>query len=304
MNYKHSILETIGATPLIRLDHGEAAELFVKVEFFNPGGSIKDRAALNMLRAARADGRLKRDTVVIEPTSGNTGVGLAMTCAVEGIRLVIVMPDSMSVERRRLIAAYGAEIVLTPGALGMDGAVKKAEELARQYPSAFIPMQFSNRANADAHFASTGPEIYDALDGRLDMLVCTVGTGGTLTGTGEYLKSQNPAVKIVAVEPDTSAVLSGEKPGPHKIQGIGAGFVPKTLNTKIYDEIIRIKNDDAFAAAKEFAKTEGILVGISSGAAIQAAVELAKRPENAGKVIVALLPDSGDRYYSTSLFSE
>lgn len=302
MNYKHSILETIGATPLIRLDHGEAAELFVKVEFFNPGGSIKDRAALSMLRAARAGGRLKRDTVVIEPTSGNTGVGLAMACAVEGVRLVIVMPDSMSVERRRLIAAYGAEIVLTPGALGMDGAVKKAEELARQYPSAFIPMQFSNRANADAHFASTGPEIYDALDGRLDMLVCTVGTGGTLTGAGEYLKSRIPSLKVVAVEPAESPLLSGGRAAPHKIQGIGANFVPDVLNRSIIDEIITISSEEAIAATRALAREDGLLCGISSGCAVAAARRLAARCCSAGRRIVAVLPDGGERYLSTGTF--
>lgn len=306
--YKGAI-ELIGNTPLVEVvnleqHHDLKATVLVKLEYLNPAGSVKDRIAKAMLEDAEEKGLLKKDSVIIEPTSGNTGIGLAAIAAAKGYRVILTMPETMSIERRNILKAYGAEIVLTDGVKGMKGAITKAQELAAEIPGSFIPGQFENPANPLAHRKTTGPEIWKDTDGKVDFFVAGVGTGGTVSGTGEYLKSQNPAVKIVAVEPDTSAVLSGEKPGPHKIQGIGAGFVPKTLNTKIYDEIIRIKNDDAFAAAKEFAKTEGILVGISSGAAIQAAVELAKRPENAGKVIVALLPDSGDRYYSTSLFSE
>ena len=306
--YKGAI-ELIGNTPLVEVvnleqHHDLKATVLVKLEYLNPAGSVKDRIAKAMLEDAEEKGLLKKDSVIIEPTSGNTGIGLAAIAAAKGYRVILTMPETMSIERRNILKAYGAEIVLTDGVKGMKGAITKAQELAAEIPGSFIPGQFENPANPLAHRKTTGPEIWKDTDGKVDFFVAGVGTGGTVSGTGEYLKSQNPAVKIVAVEPDTSAVLSGEKPGPHKIQGIGAGFVPKTLNTEIYDEIIRIKNDDAFAAAKEFAKTEGILVGISSGAAIQAAVELAKRPENAGKVIVALLPDSGDRYYSTSLFSE
>lgn len=306
--YKGAI-ELIGNTPLVEVvnleqHHDLKATVLVKLEYLNPAGSVKDRIAKAMLEDAEEKGLLKKDSVIIEPTSGNTGIGLAAIAAAKGYRVILTMPETMSIERRNILKAYGAEIVLTDGVKGMKGAIAKAQELAAEIPGSFIPGQFENPANPLAHRKTTGPEIWKDTDGKVDFFVAGVGTGGTVSGTGEYLKSQNPAVKIVAVEPDTSAVLSGEKPGPHKIQGIGAGFVPKTLNTKIYDEIIRIKNNDAFAAAKEFAKTEGILVGISSGAAIQAAVELAKRPENAGKVIVALLPDSGDRYYSTSLFSE
>lgn len=306
--YKGAI-ELIGNTPLVEVvnleqHHDLKATVLVKLEYLNPAGSVKDRIAKAMLEDAEEKGLLKKDSVIIEPTSGNTGIGLAAIAAAKGYRVILTMPETMSIERRNILKAYGAEIVLTDGVKGMKGAIAKAQELAAEIPGSFIPGQFENPANPLAHRKTTGPEIWKDTDGKVDFFVAGVGTGGTVSGTGEYLKSQNPAVKIVAVEPDTSAVLFGEKPGPHKIQGIGAGFVPKTLNTKIYDEIIRIKNDDAFAAAKEFAKTEGILVGISSGAAIQAAVELAKRPENAGKVIVALLPDSGDRYYSTSLFSE
>ena len=306
--YKGAI-ELIGNTPLVEVvnleqHHDLKATVLVKLEYLNPAGSVKDRIAKAMLEDAEERGLLKKDSVIIEPTSGNTGIGLAAIAAAKGYRVILTMPETMSIERRQLMKAYGAELVLSEGAKGMKGAIAKANELAAEIPGSFIPGQFENPANPLAHRKTTGPEIWKDTDGKVDFFVAGVGTGGTVSGTGEYLKSQNPAVKIVAVEPDTSAVLSGEKPGPHKIQGIGAGFVPKTLNTEIYDEIIRIKNDDAFAAAKEFAKTEGILVGISSGAAIQAALELAKRPENAGKVIVALLPDSGDRYYSTSLFSE
>ena len=306
--YKGAI-ELIGNTPLVEVvnleqHHDLKATVLVKLEYLNPAGSVKDRIAKAMLEDAEERGLLKKDSVIIEPTSGNTGIGLAAIAAAKGYRVILTMPETMSIERRNMMKAYGAELVLSEGAKGMKGAIAKADELAAEIPGSFIPGQFENPANPLAHRKTTGPEIWKDTDGKVDFFVAGVGTGGTVSGTGEYLKSQNPAVKIVAVEPDTSAVLSGEKPGPHKIQGIGAGFVPKTLNTEIYDEIIRIKNDDAFAAAKEFAKTEGILVGISSGAAIQAALELAKRPENAGKVIVALLPDSGDRYYSTSLFSE
>ena len=301
--------QLIGKTPLLELTHIEKkfdlkAKILAKLEYFNPAGSVKDRVARAMIDDAEAKGLLKEGSVIIEPTSGNTGIGLASVAAARGYRIIIVMPETMSVERRQLMKAYGAELVLSDGAKGMKGAIAKADELAKETPNSFIPGQFVNPANPKAHFETTGPEIWADTDGKVDYFVAGVGTGGTITGVGEFLKSKDASVKVVAVEPKTSAVLSTGVAGPHKIQGIGAGFVPKTLNTEIYDEIIRIKNDDAFAAAKEFAKTEGILVGISSGAAIQAAVELAKRPENAGKVIVALLPDSGDRYYSTSLFSE
>ena len=304
-----SILDLVGKTPLVELKRieekeGLQAKLIAKVESFNPAGSVKDRIAKAMIEDAEAKGLLKEGSVIIEPTSGNTGIGLAAAATVKGYRMILTMPETMSVERRNILKAYGAEIVLTEGAKGMKGAIAKAKELAEEIPNSFIPGQFENPANPEAHRKTTGPEIWRDTDGKVDYFVAGVGTGGTITGVGEYLKSQNPNVKIVAVEPETSAVLSGEKPGPHKIQGIGAGFVPKTLNTGVYDEIIKIQNDDAFTTAKELAKHEGILVGISSGAALQAALELAKRPENKGKTIVALLPDSGDRYYSTTLFSE
>ena len=309
MKIVQKITDLIGHTPLLELTHTEQEEqlqatLLGKLEYFNPAGSVKDRIAKAMIDEAEEQGLLHPDSVLIEPTSGNTGIGLASVAAARGYRLIITMPETMSVERRNLMKAYGAELVLTEGAKGMKGAIEKADELAVQIPNSFIPSQFTNPANPEAHKKTTGVEIWDDTDGKVDIFVAGVGTGGTISGVGAYLKEQNPNVKIVAVEPETSAVLSGEKPGPHKIQGIGAGFVPKTLNTGVYDEIIKIQNDDAFTTAKELAKHEGILVGISSGAALQAALELAKRPENKGKTIVALLPDSGDRYYSTTLFSE
>ena len=301
--------QLIGNTPLLELTHiekalGLKAKLVAKLEYFNPAGSVKDRIAKEMLDEAEASGKLKPDSVIIEPTSGNTGIGLASVAAARGYRIIIVMPDTMSVERRQLMKAYGAELVLTEGSKGMKGAIAKAEELAAEIPNGFIPGQFVNPANPEAHRKSTGPEIYKDTDGKVDIFVAGVGTGGTITGVGEYLKSKNPAIKIVAVEPATSAVLSTGVAGPHKIQGIGAGFVPDILNTAIYDEIIPISNEDAFATGKLIGKSEGVLVGISSGAVAFAAIELAKRPENAGKTIVALLPDTGDRYLSTPLFAE
>jgi len=301
--------QLIGRTPLLELTHIEAAEglqakILGKLEYFNPAGSVKDRIAKAMIDDAEASGKLKPGSVIIEPTSGNTGIGLASVAAARGYRIIIVMPETMSVERRQLMKAYGAELVLTDGAKGMKGAIAKADELAKEIPNSFVPGQFVNPANPDAHKRTTGPEIWEDTDGKVDIFVAGVGTGGTVTGVGEYLKSQNPAVKVVAVEPATSPVLSKGVAGAHKIQGIGAGFVPDVLNTKIYDEVIPVANEDAFAAGKLVGHREGVLVGISSGAAVWAAIELAKRPENKGKTIVALLPDTGDRYLSTPLFED
>ena len=301
--------QLIGNTPLLELTHIEKeldlkAKIFAKLEYFNPAGSVKDRIAKAMLDDAEATGKLKPGTVIIEPTSGNTGIGLASVAAARGYRIIIVMPETMSVERRQLMKAYGAELVLTDGTLGMKGAIAKANELAKELPDAFVPGQFENPANPKAHFTTTGPEIWNDTDGKVDYFVAGIGTGGTVTGVGEYLKSKNPAVKVVAVEPADSAVLSHGKPGPHKIQGIGAGFVPDVLNTGIYDEIITVTNENAFAIGKKVGSREGVLVGISSGAAVWAAIELAKRPENEGKQIVVLLPDTGDRYLSTALFAD
>ena len=304
-----SVEQLIGKTPLVELTHleleeGLEARVLAKLECFNPAGSVKDRVAKAMLDDAEARGLLKPGSVIIEPTSGNTGIGLASVAAARGYRVIIVMPDTMSVERRQLMGAYGAQLVLTDGAKGMQGAIDRAEELAKEIPNSFIPGQFVNPANPAAHRASTGPEIWADTDGKVDIFVAGVGTGGTITGVGEYLKEQNPAVKVVAVEPAASPVLSGGTAGPHGLQGIGAGFVPQVLNTDVYDEIIPVKNEDAFAAGKKVGRLEGILVGISSGAAVWAAVELAKRPENRGKTIVALLPDTGDRYLSTPMFGD
>lgn len=301
--------QLIGKTPLLELTHiekslGLKAKILAKLEYFNPAGSVKDRIAKAMIDDAEASGKLTPDSVIIEPTSGNTGIGLAAVAAARGYRIIIVMPETMSVERRQLMKAYGAELVLTEGAKGMKGAIAKAEELAKEIPGGFIPSQFTNPANPKAHFETTGPEIYEATDGNVDYFVAGVGTGGTVTGTGEYLKSKNSGVKVVAVEPASSAVLSTGVAGPHKIQGIGAGFVPDVLNTNIYDEIIPVENEDAFKTGKLIGKSEGVLVGISSGAAAWAAIELAKRPENEGKTIVVLLPDTGDRYLSTPLFED
>ena len=301
--------QLIGKTPLLELTHiekklGLKAKILAKLEYFNPAGSVKDRIAKAMIDAAEKSGQLKPGSVIIEPTSGNTGIGLASVAAARGYRIIIVMPETMSVERRQLMKAYGAELVLTEGAKGMKGAIAKADELAKEIPGAFVTGQFVNPANPQAHFETTGPEIWADTDGAVDYFVAGVGTGGTITGTGRYLKSQNPDVKVVAVEPASSAVLSTGVAGPHKIQGIGAGFVPDVLDTKIYDEIIPVSNDDAFATGKEIGKNEGVLVGISSGAAVWAAIELAKRPENEGKTIVVLLPDTGERYLSTPLFAD
>ncbi|MDF3005431.1 MAG: cysteine synthase [Oscillospiraceae bacterium] len=308
-NVYKNLTDLIGRTPLLELSnyekqHNLHATIIGKLEYFNPAGSVKDRIAKAMIDDAEAKGLLKSGSVIIEPTSGNTGIGLASVAAARGYRIILTMPETMSVERRNLLKAYGAELVLTEGAKGMAGAIAKAEELAKETPNAFIPGQFVNPANPAVHKATTGPEIWADTDGKVDFLVAGVGTGGTLTGTGEFLKAQNPDIKVVAVEPDDSPVLSEGKAGPHKIQGIGAGFVPAVLNTSIYDEIIRVKNEDAFATGKAISKAEGLLVGISSGAAVWAATELAKRPENAGKVIVVILPDTGERYLSTPLFSE
>ena len=301
--------QLIGKTPLVELTniekkYGLKAKVIAKLEYFNPAGSVKDRIAKKMIDDAEEKGILKKGSVIIEPTSGNTGIGLASVAAARGYRIIIVMPETMSVERRQLMKAYGAELVLTEGAKGMKGAIAKAEELAKEIPNSFIPGQFVNAANPQAHFETTGPEIYEDTDGKVDYFVAGVGTGGTVTGVGRYLKSKIPGVKIVAVEPASSAVLSTGVAGAHKIQGIGAGFVPQVLDTKIYDEIITVENDDAFATGKDIGRTEGVLVGISSGAALWAAIQLAKRPENEGKTIVALLPDTGDRYLSTPLFAD
>ena len=301
--------ELIGKTPILELTHLEKkydlkAKILAKLEYFNPAGSVKDRIAKAMIDDAEKSGKLKSDSVIIEPTSGNTGIGLASVAAARGYRIIIVMPETMSIERRQLMKAYGAELVLTEGAKGMKGAIAKAEELAKEIPNSFIPGQFVNPANPKAHYLTTGPEIYEDTDGNVDIFVAGVGTGGTVTGVGKYLKSKNPNVKVVAVEPESSAVLSTGVPGAHKIQGIGAGFVPDVLDTKIYDEIITVSNDDAFETGRLIGKNEGVLVGISSGAAVYAALQLAKRSENEGKTIVVLLPDTGDRYLSTPLFAE
>ena len=302
-------LDLIGNTPLVEVAniekaHGLKAKILVKLEYFNPAGSAKDRIAKAMIEDAEAKGKLGKDSVIIEPTSGNTGIGLAAIAASKGYRVILTMPETMSAERRNILKAYGAELVLTEGAKGMKGAIAKAEELAKEIPNSFIPGQFENPANPEIHRKTTGPEIWKDTEGSVDIFVAGVGTGGTITGVGEYLKSQNPQVKVVAVEPSSSPVLSEGKSGSHKIQGIGAGFVPDTLNTEVYDEIFPVEDGAAFAAAKELAKAEGVLVGLSSGAALSAALVLAKRPEDQGKTVVALLPDSGDRYYSTPLFVE
>ena len=307
MKIYEKITDLIGRTPIMKLNNYSAAQgldtpVLAKLEYFNPAGSVKDRVAKAMIDDAEEKGLLTSDSVIIEPTSGNTGIGLAAVAAARGYRIILTMPETMSIERRNLLKAYGAELVLTDGAKGMKGAIAKADELASEIPHSFIPGQFVNQANPAAHFATTGPEIWEDTDGKVDIFIAGVGTGGTVTGVGQYLKSKNPDVKIVAVEPATSPVLSQGKSGPHKIQGIGAGFVPDVLDTKVYDEILPIENEDAFKTGNKFAKTEGILVGISSGAALKAAEILSKRPENKGKTIVALLPDTGERYLSTALF--
>ena len=309
MKIYNNILDTIGETPLVELKNLEKeynlkAKLIVKVEFFNPGGSVKDRIAKAMIEEAEKQGIINKDTVLIEPTSGNTGIGLAMVAASKGLKLIIAMPDTMSIERRNLMKAYGAELVLTKGVKGMKGAIAKAEQLAKETPNSFIPSQFTNMANPKIHYLTTGPEIYEHTEGKVDIFVAGVGTGGTISGVGKFLKEKKPRVKVVAVEPESSPVLSKGTPGPHKIQGIGAGFVPQTLDTNVYDEIITVSNEKAFEMGRKAARTEGLLVGISSGAALSAAIELAKREENTGKMIVVLLPDTGERYLSTAMFQE
>ena len=309
MKVYSKIIDTIGKTPLVELTNIEKkynlkAKIIAKVESFNPGGSVKDRIAKAMIEKAEKEGLINKDTVLVEPTSGNTGIGLSMVAASKGLRIILTMPETMSVERRNLLKAYGAELVLTEGAKGMKGAIAKAEELAKEIPNSFIPSQFTNMANPNTHYLTTGPEIYEDLDGNIDFFVAGVGTGGTLSGAGKYLKEKKPSIKAIAVEPETSPVLSRGTPGPHKIQGIGAGFVPATLDTSIYDEIIAIGNEEAFEMGRESARTEGLLVGISSGAAMKAAIKIAQREENAGKTIVVLLPDTGERYLSTAMFQE
>lgn len=309
MKVYDSITKTIGKTPLVELKNIEReynlkAKLVAKVEFFNPAGSVKDRIAFAMIDDAEKKGLINKDTVLIEPTSGNTGIGLSMVAASKGIRVILTMPETMSIERRNLLKAYGAELVLTEGSKGMKGAIAKAEELAKEIPNSFIPSQFTNPANPNVHYRTTGPEIFEDSDGSVDIFVAGVGTGGTISGTGKYLKEKKPSVKVVAVEPETSPVLSKGTPGPHKIQGIGAGFVPQTLDTSIYDEIITISNEEAFEKGRMSAREEGILIGISSGAALAAAIKLAQREENAGKMIVVLFPDTGERYLSTAMFQE
>ena len=309
MKVYQKIIDTIGNTPLVELSNLESkynlkARIIAKVEYFNPGGSVKDRIAKAMIEKAEKEGLINKDTVLVEPTSGNTGIGLSMVAASKGLKIILTMPETMSIERRNLLKAYGAELVLTEGSKGMKGAIAKAEELAKEIPNSFIPSQFTNMANPNIHYLTTGPEIFKDLDGNIDYLVAGVGTGGTLSGTGKYLKENKPSVKVVAVEPETSPVLSKGTPGPHKIQGIGAGFIPQTLDTSIYNEIITIGNEEAMEMGKQSARTEGLLVGISSGAAIKAAIKLAQREENAGKTIVVILPDTGERYLSTAMFQE